>query len=121
MKARVAALIALGCLACAACASPGASPFDAGVAPGTIHVEVDNQNFYQATVYVVSSAGERRLGSLSGVSQKTFVARLVVPGDVRLRVRMLAGETFTTEPLQTGPGETLLLIIPTSLRPRGGR
>lgn len=116
MNARIAALtLSLG-LGMTACASPGASPFDDGVEPGTIHVEVDNQNFYDATVYVLSGAGERRLGIVRGKSEKTLVARLFVPGNVRLRVRMLAGASFTTEVMNAGPGETLLLIIPANLR-----
>ena len=115
MNARIVALIVCGSLGCATCASPGASPFDEGVEPGTVHVEVDNHNFNDATVYVLSGAGQQRLGIVRGKSEKTFVARLIVPGDVRLRVRLIAGESFTTEPLNTNPGETLVLIIPASL------
>lgn len=94
-----------------ACASPGASPFDDSVEPRTVHVEVDNQNFYDATVYVITGAGERRLGIVPGKTEKTFVTRLAGLGDVRLRVRMLAGGSFTTERMTASPGEILVLII----------
>ena len=115
MTARIVALTISFGLGLTACSSLGASPFDDGVDPGTVHVEVDNQNFYDATIYVVSGAGERRLGVVPGKTEKTFVARLVVPDNVRLRVRMLAGASFTTEVLSANPGETLLLIIPANL------
>lgn len=112
MNTRIVALtFALG-VGSAACASPGESPFGDGVQPGTVQVEVDNQNFYDATIYVLSGAGERRLGIVPGKTKKTFVARLVAPADVRLRVRMLAGGSFTTDPMNTIPGEIIQLIIP---------
>ncbi len=118
MNAHIVALTFFVGLGVTACASAGASPFDDGVEPGTVHVEVDNQNFYDATIYVLSGAGERRLGIVRGKTEKTFVARLVGPDHIRLRVRLLAGASFTTETMNASPGETLVLIIPASL---GGR
>ncbi|MFV2007333.1 MAG: hypothetical protein ACC667_07795 [Longimicrobiales bacterium] len=112
ISARIVAVTFSMAVALTACASPGAGPFDDGVEPGTIHVEVDNHNFYDATVYVITGAGERRLGIVRGKSEKTYVARLLAPGEVRLRVRMLAGGSFTTDPMNTIPGETIQLIIP---------
>ncbi len=120
MNAQIVALtFSLG-LGVTACASPGASPFDDGVERGTVHVEVDNLNFYDATIYVLSGSGERRLGIVPGKTVKTFVARLLGPDNIRLRVRMLAGGSFTTEFMNASPGETLLLIIPSSLRQEAG-
>ena len=121
MKAQIVALtFSLG-IWMTACASPGANPFNDGVERGTVHVEVDNLNFYDATIYVLSGSGERRLGIVPGKTVKTFVARLVGPDDVRLRVRLLAGGSFTTDTMHTSPGETLLLIIPSSLGGGGRR
>ena len=81
-----------------------------------VQVEVDNQNFNDATVYLQSGSGEQRLGIVRGKSVKTFVARLMGPYEVRLRVRLLAGGSFTTEAMHAAPGETLLLIVPSSLQ-----
>ncbi|MCH7564390.1 MAG: hypothetical protein IH968_11260 [Gemmatimonadetes bacterium] len=117
MKAHIVILTVSLALWVTACASPSATPFDqGGVSLGTIQVEVDNQNFNDATVYLQSGSGEQRLGIVRGKSVKTFVARLMGPYEVRLRVRLLAGGSFTTEAMHASPGETLLLIVPSSLR-----
>ena len=117
MKAHIVILTVSLALWVTACASPGATPFDErGVALSTVQVEVDNQNFNDATIYLRSGSGEQRLGTVRGKSVKTFVARLIAPYDVSLRVRLLAGGSFTTEAMPAAPGETLLLIVPSSLR-----
>ena len=74
-------------------------------------MEVDNRNFYDATIYVLTGAGERRLGIVQGKTERTFVTRLDGPDSVRFRVRMLAGGSFTTESMTAVPGEILVLII----------
>jgi hypothetical protein len=112
MNARIVSLTFFLGVALTACASPGASAFSDGVEPGTVHVEVDNQNLNDATIYVLTGAGEWRLGIVRGKSEKMFVARLVAPDNVRLRVRMLAGGSFITDSINTIPGETIQLIIP---------
>ena len=117
MKAHIVILTVSLALWVTACASSSATPFDqGGVSLGTIQVEVDNQNFNDATVYLQSGSGEQRLGIVRGKSVKTFVARLMGPYEVRLRVRLLAGGSFTTEAMHAAPGETLLLIVPSSLQ-----
>ena len=121
MKAHIVILTVSLALWATACASPGATPFaENGVSVSTVQVEVDNQHFNDATIYLLSGAGEQRLGTVPGKSVKTFVARLIGPYDVRLRVRLLAGGSFTTDAMPASPGETLLLIVPSSLR-RGAR
>ena len=117
MKAHIVVLTVSVALWVTACASPGATPFgESGVALSTVQVEVDNQNFNDATIYVLTGSGEQRLGIVRGKSVKTFVARLMGPYEVRLRVRLLAGGSFTTEAMHASPGETLLLIVPSSHR-----
>ena len=95
----------------AGCASPGT--FDDE--PGTVHVEVENLSFYDATVYLLGSPGYRRLGMVHGRTEQTFVARLRVTAGVRVKVRLLADGSFTTETMYANPGETLWLIIPSGL------
>ncbi|MFV1988842.1 MAG: hypothetical protein ACC682_16340 [Gemmatimonadota bacterium] len=110
MSPAIGRIVALALLA--ACASPG--PFDDK--PGTVQVEVDNLSLYHATVYLTGSAGYRRLGMVHGRSEKTFVARLRFTTGVRLKVRLLADRSFTTETMYANPGEKLWLIIPSGLR-----
>lgn len=121
MNARIVSLtISLG-LGVMACASPGVSPFDGGREQRTVHVEVDNRNFYDATIYVITGAGERRLGIVQGKTERTFETRLAGPDNVRFRIRMLTGGSFTTERMSASPGETLVVIIPASLGGGGRR
>ena len=120
MKTRIMALTFSLVFTSAACASTGANPFEGGVALRTVQVEVDNQNFSDATVYVLTNSGRQRLGVVQGKTKRTFVARLGSVGDVRLRVRLLAGASFTTRAMLATPGETLLLIVPSSLGVGGG-
>ena len=115
MNTQTAILTLCLALGSAACASSGPNPFEdaqTGASSRTVMVEVQNQNFYDATVYAITAAGERRLGIVAGNGRRTFTARLVGPGDVRLRVRLLGGGNFTTHPMPASPGETLVLIIP---------
>ena len=114
MNLQTATLTLCLALGSAACASSGPNPFDDAEtgASRTVMVEVQNQNFYDATIYAITGAGERRLGIVAGNARRTFTARLVGPGDVRLRVRLLGGGSFTTQPMPASPGETLVLIIP---------
>ena len=103
--------LALAWMAC----GYGQDPFYGANPTTTIRVEVENQNFYDATVYAITTAGEQRLGVVGGNSTKMFTARLTRPDFVHLRIRMLGGRSFKLDPIDASPGETLVLIIPAAL------
>jgi hypothetical protein len=75
----------------------------------TLHVE--NQNFYDATLYALAPSGERqRLGIVTGNSQGTFTFRW--PQDeLRVIIQLLAGGSTATDPILVNPGDSLNLII----------
>ena len=88
----------------------GGDPFT-GTTKAEIVIEVDNRNFNQATVWVLSSSGQRRLGVVNGKVMKTFTVRWSRPDDLRLRVRVLGEQGFTTDRQLVVPGDHVELRI----------
>ena len=75
----------------------------------TLHVE--NQNFYDATLYALARSGEQqRLGVVTGNSQGTFTFRWQ-QDELRVLIRLLAGGSTATDPILVNPGDSLNLII----------
>ncbi len=89
----------------------------AGPAP-VITLRVDNQNYYDATVYALSEAGERqRLGQVTGLSRGTFRFRWI-HDQLRVVIRLLANGSAVTEPVLVNPGDSLNLVIQPDLHLR---
>ncbi len=99
-------------LAIAGCGAFGGTedPFTAP-AKSRIVIEVNNQGFNQATVWMISSAGERRLGAVNGKSEKSFTIQWPRSDDLRLRVRMVGKRGFTTARQLVFPGQNVELRI----------
>ena len=100
----------------------GASPQNvAGVrdsVPRGVSLEVDNQNFYDATVYAVSDAGERqRLGRVTGLSHDTFTFRWLHQ-ELRVLIQLLADGSAITQPVLVNPGDSLNMVIQPDLNLR---
>ncbi len=75
----------------------------------TLHVQ--NQNFYDATIYAIARSGERqRLGVVTGNNEGTFTFRWLHE-EVRVLIQLLAGGSKVTEPILVSPGDSLELII----------
>jgi hypothetical protein len=106
-----AALLIFG-TACATSSRPKAIDLD----DGTIQIRVDNRNFNDARIIAVTRGGERRLGIVQGKTERDLTLPWETWGTIALRVQMLAGDTFTTPELETGPGELLELTIGVNVR-----
>ena len=75
--------IVLLLVAPSACSTRGSgSPFT-GTTKALIVIEVDNQGFNQSTVWILSSSGERRLGTINGKVQRSFTVRWPRSDDLR--------------------------------------
>ena len=96
-----------------ACASSRADPFDEG--GGSIRIEVDNQNFQDATLYALSSTGRRRLGRVTGKSQGEFTMDWNFSDPLRIHIDLLAAGSCTTRGLLVSPGEIVQLIVSSRL------
>ncbi len=79
--------------------------------PTQITLHVENQNFYDATVYALARSGERqRLGTVTGNGQGTFTFRWL-HDELRVIIQLLAGRSSATETIPVNPGDTLNLVI----------
>ena len=79
----------------------------------TLHVQ--NQNFYDATIYAVARSGERqRLGVVTGNNEGTFTFRWL-QDEIRVLIQLLAGGAKMTDPILVSPGDSLELIIQSDL------
>ena len=76
-----------------------------------VTVEVENQNFYQATIYAYRPGSRLRLG-IVGTSEKETFAFSWPTGDLRFLVDFLAvGCLLTPQPLAVTEGDELILIL----------
>jgi len=75
-----------------------------------VTIEVENQNFNDARIYLVLYGERTRLGQVPGNSTRTFSFALP-PDDVRIEVSFIAGGGFVTEPMPVSPGDELVLQI----------
>ncbi|MCH8936953.1 MAG: hypothetical protein IIB90_14620, partial [Gemmatimonadetes bacterium] len=75
-----------------------------------ISVEVQNQNFYQATVYAYRAGSRTRLGVVESQGTRSFEF-VWITGDLRFLVDFFANGCILTEPLAVDRGDDLLLIL----------
>jgi len=79
-----------------------------------VSVRVDNQNFYDATIYVVANGEKRRLGVVTGHQSEVFTFRWK-QAQVHFVIQLLAAGTYTTETIGADPGDQLELVIAADL------
>jgi hypothetical protein len=79
-----------------------------------VTVVVDNQNFYDATVYLRWYGERRRLGSVTGFTQKEFETRWVAP-ELQVEIDLLAGGTYRGDRVAVSPGEIVEVELPPNL------
>ena len=78
--------------------------------PETVSVRVDNQNFYDATIYVVAGGEKRKLGVVTGQQSEVFTFRWK-QAQVHFLIQLLAAGTYATETIGADPGDQLELVI----------
>jgi hypothetical protein len=86
-----------------------------------ITIEVENQNFYDARVYLLVFGERTRLGQVPSQTTRTF-SFAAGPDQVRIEISFVGGGGFVTEPMSVSPGDQLVLqITPNAhqLRTRG--
>jgi hypothetical protein len=118
---RFGSVSALFLLLLSACytASPGAGARPEFAQSEEVIVAIDNQNFYEATIYAeYEGFNSRRLGQVRGFSRDTFTVAWR-GSRLRMRTRLLsAGQTVSSE-LHVAPGDFVELIIPPDAHRRG--
>jgi len=79
---------------------------------------VENQNFYQATIFAILNGGRVRVGNVHGGSTATMQAPSPPTGQMRVEVRLLAVGAFTSYPVTVQPGDTIRVTVPPDLHLR---
>jgi hypothetical protein len=90
-----------------------------GSRSGELRIQVRNSNFNEGTVYAVRSGSlRRRLGRVQGVSDGDFRMPLASSDQIHFEIDLLASQTCVTRRVFVEPGQTLLLVIDSTSRPR---
>ena len=92
-------------LACGAFSSRNPSPTRSRVT-----VEVENHNWSDITVYLVTAGLPHRLGMVTALSNATFAfpsQHLNTGSSIRLRALPVAGRAFTSETILVQPGQAI--------------
>ena len=105
----------LGILMLAACGGqmPSADPFDRSA--GSLTIEVQNQNFLDATIYAIAPGLRRRLGTVTGKGDEVFNLQWDFTKPLRLNIDLLAGGSCNTRELLVNPGEVVQLVVAVNL------
>lgn len=104
----VVALVAAALVAGCGGRSSAATPEEA------VTIVVDNQNFYDATVYLRWYSDRRRLGVVGGYNERQFDTRWAGP-ELQVEVDLLAGGTYRGDRIAVSPGETIEVVLPPNL------
>lgn len=82
----------------------------------TVFLEVDNQNFLDARIYLLWDGVPDRAGTVIGNTQDTLVIE-AQPGDLQIQVDFVAGGTRVSDPISVWEGDTVELLIPAGDQP----
>jgi hypothetical protein len=84
----------------------------------SVLVEVENHNWSDITVYLLSGGLPERLGMVTALGGATFdfpSHRLNSSGGIRLRALPVAGQAFTTETILVFPGQVITWTLENDL------
>ena len=127
------ALTAIGVsllIASAACVagggrSSGSDPFQGPTAGSRssrggseIRIQVRNSNFNEGAITAVRPGNRRRLGRVQGASDREFRMPWTNSDRLYFEIDLLAGPRCVTRAIFVDPGQTLLLVIDSTRRPR---
>ena len=96
--------------ACAGRAARSTSFGDSGSRGPELTVEVQNQNYYPATIHLYRAGGRRRLGSVDAHQTASFSFEWPAT-ELRFLIDFLAAGCIITESLSVGDDDNLLLVL----------
>lgn len=92
------------------------NPFDgSGAGTPQIRLQIQNANFYDATITAIGDNTQRRLGVVGGNQSRTFTMPWEFGGSLRVQIDLLAGPSCTTDTIQVNPGDEIEFQIPPQL------
>lgn len=119
MRARnpLIALALVAALAPACALFPGRSSEpdpDEEPVPREITLQVDNQNFHDATLYAIRGGERRRIGNVSGLKTGQF-SFVWTDLDLRVEIHLLSVGSYFTSPIMIEPGDEVKLTVQPNL------
>lgn len=73
---------------------------------------VDNRNWSDAKVYAITGAGERRIATVTSLSQQTVKVALDNSGEFSVQVRFIGSTArWYVQPILVSPGDLVKLTI----------
>lgn len=94
-------------------------PAPSGSLPQTeVSVEIENHNWSDITIYLLTAGLPHRLGMVTALSNATFAFpshRLNTGSSVRLRALPVAGRAFTSEAILVQPGQAIMWTLENDL------
>ncbi|MGZ8755257.1 MAG: hypothetical protein ACXW15_08720 [Acidimicrobiia bacterium] len=81
-------------------------------------MEVENHNWNDITIYLMTGGLPHRLGMVTALSNASFAFpshRLNTGSGVRLRALPVAGRPFTSEPILVLPGQAIMWTLENDL------
>ena len=109
-------LVALGLTSASCAVLPGrrdADELDEPV-PREITLEVDNQNFHDATLYALRAGERRRIGNVVGLTRGQF-AFVWTDNDLSVEIYLMALGSYYTRPMAIDPGDDVKLVVQPNL------
>ena len=83
-----------------------------------VSIEVENHNWSDITVYLVTGGLPQRLGMVTALSNASFAfpaQRLNTAGSVRLRALPVAGRAYTSDAILVQPGQAIMWTLENDL------
>ncbi len=94
------------------------SPSSPSLLHAEVSVEVENHNWSDITVYLLTGGLPQRLGMVTALGNASFAFpshHLNTGGNVRLRALPVAGEAYTSDAILVQPGQAIIWTLENDL------
>lgn len=97
------------------CGGSAVNPFHEAAHPSGLEISIENQGLLDVRVTLMSELGSEVLGVVGGDTNREVHIPWKRYDHVSFRLDPLVGTRYTTESIQTSPGDHIELIIPMEL------
>lgn len=88
-----------------------ASPFDGSAGERQVRIDVDNQNFNDATLHAIRGGERHRLGIVVGKTEASFTLDWPMSAEMEIEIDYLASHKCVTPKMFVDPGDILALKL----------
>jgi len=104
----------LALLVTAACGTRGSGLDGPAAVTDGLRISVENRNFYDATVYLLSGSVRSRLGAVQANASKAFHSEWL-GAYVAVEIRLLSAGSYRSERIAVSPGDAVVIRVPPDL------